>query len=177
MPGTWSAADRVAAEFALERPWQIGVLVLVQGGRRHQETGPAEAALEALASRNFRWTGWSSPCRAPMVPRWWRCCGLAGLPDQGLYRVLLAGVPAEVRIACSRTVLGEPRGNAALLETLETFLARDGSWERTAEALHLNDNSVHYRIGRIEHSTGRDLCRLYDRPDLWAALLCRTDSA
>ncbi|WP_262061857.1 PucR family transcriptional regulator [Streptomyces sp. STR69] len=90
---------------------------------------------------------------------------------------LLTGVPGEVRTAFSRTVLGELRGNAVLLETLETFLACDGSWARTAEALHLHVNSVHYRIGRIEHFTGRDLSSLYDRLDLWAALLCRTDSA
>ncbi|WP_033286999.1 helix-turn-helix domain-containing protein [Streptomyces sp. NRRL F-525] len=90
---------------------------------------------------------------------------------------LLTGVPAEVRTAYSRTVLGELRSNAVLLETLETFLACDGSWARTAEALHLHVNSVHYRIGRIEHFTGRDLSRLYDRLDLWVALLCRTDSA
>lgn len=90
---------------------------------------------------------------------------------------LLTGVPAEVRTAYSRTVLGELRSNAVLLETLETFLACDGSWARTAEALHLHVNSVHYRIGRIEHFTGRDLSRLYDRLDLWAALLCRADSA
>ncbi|MFE2415291.1 PucR family transcriptional regulator [Streptomyces hokutonensis] len=90
---------------------------------------------------------------------------------------LLTGVPTEVRTAFSRTVLGELRGNAVLLETLETFLACDGSWARTAEALHLHVNSVHYRIGRIEHFTGRDLSRLYDRLALWAALLRRTDSA
>ena len=90
---------------------------------------------------------------------------------------LLTGVPAEVRTAYSRTVLGQLRSNAVLLETLETFLACDGSWARTAEALHLHVNSVHYRIGRIEHFTGRDLSRLYDRLDLWAALLCRTDAA
>ncbi|WP_019059365.1 helix-turn-helix domain-containing protein [Streptomyces prunicolor] len=90
---------------------------------------------------------------------------------------LLTGVPAEVRTVYSRTVLGQLRSNAVLLETLETFLACDGSWARTAEALHLHVNSVHYRIGRIEHFTGRDLSRLYDRLDLWAALLCRTDAA
>ncbi|WP_329245592.1 helix-turn-helix domain-containing protein [Streptomyces sp. NBC_01478] len=90
---------------------------------------------------------------------------------------LLTGVPAEVRTAYSWAVLGELRSNAVLLETLETFLACDGSWARTAEALHPHVNSAHDRIGRIEHFTGRDLSRLYDRLDLWAALLCRTDSA
>ncbi|MFE7174384.1 PucR family transcriptional regulator [Streptomyces sp. NPDC057616] len=64
---------------------------------------------------------------------------------------------------------------AVLRETLETFLAHDGSWARTAEAPHPHVNTVHYRVGRIEHFTGRHLSRLHDRLDLWAALLCRTD--
>ncbi|GHI02114.1 PucR family transcriptional regulator [Streptomyces cellostaticus] len=93
---------------------------------------------------------------------------------------LLTGIPAEVRTAYSRTVLGpllnpQSASAAALLNTLEVFLLHDGSWARTAEALHLHVNTVHYRIQRIEHFTGRDLSRLRDRLDLWAALLCRTD--
>ncbi|MEW2408731.1 helix-turn-helix domain-containing protein [Streptomyces griseoviridis] len=93
---------------------------------------------------------------------------------------LLTGIPAEVRALFSRTVLGpllRPRtaSTAALLETLETFLAHDGSWARTADALHLHVNTVHYRVARIERLTGRDLSRLSDRLDLWAALLCRPD--
>ncbi|MGW4567556.1 universal stress protein [Streptomyces sp. NPDC004561] len=90
---------------------------------------------------------------------------------------LLTGVPAEVRTAFSRTVLGPLLDGrppvAALLTTLETFLACDGSWARTAQALHLHVNTVHYRMQRIERLTGRDLSRLGDRLDLWAALLCR----
>ncbi|WP_328536181.1 helix-turn-helix domain-containing protein [Streptomyces sp. NBC_00344] len=91
---------------------------------------------------------------------------------------LLSGIPQEVRTAYSRTVLGPlldgaNTSAALLLETLETFLARDGSWARTAEALHLHVNTVHYRIGRIELFTGRDLSRLDNRLDLRAALLCR----
>ncbi|WP_439946025.1 PucR family transcriptional regulator [Streptomyces sp. BBFR109] len=94
--------------------------------------------------------------------------------------LLLTGVPAEVRAAYSRTVLGpllDPANAsaAALLNTLRVFLAHDGSWARTAEALHLHVNTVHYRIQRIEHFTGRDLSRLRDRLDLWAALLCHPD--
>ncbi|MFG2969004.1 PucR family transcriptional regulator [Streptomyces sp. NPDC048288] len=91
---------------------------------------------------------------------------------------LLTGVPAEVREAYRRTVLGplltgERAAMAALLSTLETFLACDGSWARTAEALHLHVNTVHYRMQRVAHFTGRDLSRLSDRLDLSAALLCR----
>ncbi|GAA3141892.1 PucR family transcriptional regulator ligand-binding domain-containing protein [Streptomyces rameus] len=93
---------------------------------------------------------------------------------------LLTGIPAEVRTAYSRTVLGPlfdsaSASAAALLNTLEVFLAHDGSWTRTAEELHLHVNTVHYRIQRIEHFTGLDLSRLRDRLDVWAALLCRTD--
>ncbi|MEV5615837.1 MULTISPECIES: helix-turn-helix domain-containing protein [Streptomyces] len=60
-----------------------------------------------------------------------------------------------------------------LLETLDTFLTPNGSWARTAEALHLHVNTVHYRIGRVELLTGRDLARLDHKLDLKAALLCR----
>ncbi|MFI7099351.1 helix-turn-helix domain-containing protein [Streptomyces sp. NPDC050161] len=90
---------------------------------------------------------------------------------------LLAGVPRSVRTAFSRTVLGPLAGAGAshrmLLETLEVFLARHGSWARTAEALHLHVNTVRYRIQRIELLTGRDLSRLDHKLDLRAALLCR----
>ncbi|MFF5088590.1 helix-turn-helix domain-containing protein [Streptomyces niveus] len=91
---------------------------------------------------------------------------------------LLTGIPEEVRAAYSRTVLGpllaaDNASSAVLLQTLETFLARDGSWARAAEELHLHVNTVHYRIGRVELITGRDLSRLDDRLDLRAALLCR----
>ncbi|BFP53373.1 hypothetical protein SCMC78_31800 [Streptomyces sp. CMC78] len=47
------------------------------------------------------------------------------------------------------------------------------SWARTAEALHLHVNTVHYRIQRVELLTGRDLARLDHELDLKAALLCR----
>ncbi|MFG2226675.1 helix-turn-helix domain-containing protein [Streptomyces sp. NPDC048644] len=88
---------------------------------------------------------------------------------------LLAGVPRPVRTAFSRTVLGPLAGasHRMLLETLEVFLARHGSWARTAEALHLHVNTVRYRIQRIELLTGRDLSRLDHKLDLRAALLCR----
>ncbi|MEU6114171.1 PucR family transcriptional regulator [Streptomyces sp. NPDC047117] len=91
---------------------------------------------------------------------------------------LLTGIPAEVRTSYSSTVLGPllntGSSSVALLHTLEVFLTNDGSWARTAEALHLHVNTVHYRIQRVEHFTGRNLSSLRDRLDLWAALLCRT---
>ncbi|RSS61319.1 PucR family transcriptional regulator [Streptomyces sp. WAC07061] len=91
---------------------------------------------------------------------------------------LLTGLPREVRRAFSARVLGplatEDGASAAMLrETLETFLAHNGSWARTGESLHLHVNTVHYRVQRIEVLTGLDLSRLDHRLDLRAALLCR----
>ncbi|MFE5731009.1 PucR family transcriptional regulator [Streptomyces sp. NPDC056528] len=103
---------------------------------------------------------------------------VTGLRDLGGLALLLAGVPADVREVYRTTVLGPLLGagrgsGAMLLETLEAFLAHDCSWTRTAEALHIHVNTVHYRVERIETLTGRDLSRLDDRADLRAALLCR----
>lgn len=91
---------------------------------------------------------------------------------------LLAGIPADVRAVFSARTLGpladESRAaHRVLLETLEAFLAHNASWARTAEAMHLHVNTVHYRVQRIEFLTGRDLSRLDHKLDLRAALLCR----
>ncbi|MFE0100419.1 PucR family transcriptional regulator [Streptomyces sp. NPDC059009] len=93
---------------------------------------------------------------------------------------LLAGVPEEVRTIYRTTVLGplvngEQGSRDVLLETLKAFLAHDCSWARTAEALHVHVNTVHYRVQRIEALTGRDLSRLDHKLDLYAALLAGGD--
>ncbi|MFJ3205737.1 PucR family transcriptional regulator ligand-binding domain-containing protein [Streptomyces sp. NPDC086989] len=84
---------------------------------------------------------------------------------------LLAGVPAEVRQVFGTRTLGALR-DGILRQTLEVFLAHNCSWARTAEALHLHVNTVHYRIERVEVLTGRDLSRLDHKLDLYAALQC-----
>ncbi|MGW1788502.1 helix-turn-helix domain-containing protein [Streptomyces tubercidicus] len=101
---------------------------------------------------------------------------VTAVEDLSTLGALLAGVPEEVRTAFRLRVLGPLAGGGShrmLLETLEVFLAHDGSWARTAAALQLHVNSVHYRIQRIELLTGRDLSRLEHKLDLQAALLCR----
>ncbi|MFJ4778052.1 PucR family transcriptional regulator [Streptomyces sp. NPDC088762] len=90
---------------------------------------------------------------------------------------LLAGIPADVRTLFSRTTLGpladsEAASHHMLRETLEVFLHHNCSWVRTAEALHLHVNTVHYRIERVQALTGRDPSRLDHKLDLRAALLC-----
>ncbi|MFI8447066.1 PucR family transcriptional regulator [Streptomyces erythrochromogenes] len=84
---------------------------------------------------------------------------------------LMAGVPPEVRTVFAARILGA-LGDGMLRETLEVFLANNCSWARTAEALHLHVNTVHYRIERVETLTGRDLSRLDHKLDLYAALRC-----
>ncbi|MFE4330804.1 helix-turn-helix domain-containing protein [Streptomyces sp. NPDC056831] len=83
-----------------------------------------------------------------------------------------------MREVCSARTLGPLIGGHSawqqmLLETLEVFLAHNGSWVRTTEALRLHVDTVHYRVRRIELLTGRDLSRLDHELDLQAALLCR----
>ncbi|MGW4242302.1 PucR family transcriptional regulator [Nocardia sp. NPDC004722] len=93
---------------------------------------------------------------------------LATLPE------LLAGIPEPVRDTYRSRVLGallDDDAHAALRDTLVAFLDHNGSWTRTAEAMHLHVNTVHYRIERVERLTGRDLSRLDDRLDLRTALL------
>ncbi|MEV0073241.1 helix-turn-helix domain-containing protein [Amycolatopsis sp. NPDC050768] len=57
-------------------------------------------------------------------------------------------------------------------ETVEAFLACDGSWARAARRLHVHVDTVHYRIERAAELLGRDLSQLGDRLDLLAALRC-----
>ncbi|MFF7995809.1 PucR family transcriptional regulator [Kitasatospora xanthocidica] len=90
---------------------------------------------------------------------------------------LLRGVPAEITADFRRRLLApliehDRTNTVSLLDTLDAFLRHSASWSRTAEALHLHVNTVHYRIKRIEELTGRSLLKLEDRLDLWAALRC-----
>lgn len=107
--------------------------------------------------------------------------GLRTADDLGTLGDLLDGIPAEVRAAFHERVLGaltaqDSKTHGTPITTLETFLAHDGSWSRSAEVLHVHVNTVHYRLQRIEQLTGRDLSRLADRLDPRTALLCRPDA-
>ncbi|WP_405490671.1 helix-turn-helix domain-containing protein [Nocardia sp. NBC_00511] len=108
-------------------------------------------------------------------------CGLLAAEDLATLPELLAGVPDPVRDIFRTRVLGalldSDDSHAALRTTLAAFLEHNGSWTRTAEALYVHVNTVHYRIERIERLTGRNLARLDDRLDLRAALLLGADAA
>lgn len=88
--------------------------------------------------------------------------------------LLLAGVPAEVRAAYRQRLLGplaayDAEHGADLVHTLRVFLETNGSWRRAAAELHLHVSTLHYRIGRIQQLTGRDLAVARDRVDLYLA--------
>ena len=92
--------------------------------------------------------------------------------------LLLATVPDEVRRLFAQRVLGpvlayDEAHDGELLTTLNAFLDSSGSWNRTAQRLHLHVNTVRYRIARVEALTGRDLSRLPDRVDVFLALRSR----
>ncbi|MEU1231156.1 helix-turn-helix domain-containing protein [Streptomyces sp. NPDC005828] len=92
--------------------------------------------------------------------------------------MLLAGVPAEIRASYRHRLLGpleayDAEHGADLVRTLTVFLGENGAWRTTAAALHIHVSTLHYRIGRIEHLTGRDLSTARDRVDLYLA--CAVD--
>ncbi|QIB43055.1 PucR family transcriptional regulator [Streptomyces aureoverticillatus] len=131
--------------------------------------GPAELG-RALVQARYALAGARNT--APGAAR------VTAVDDLSTLEALLAGVPDDVRAAYRSSTLGpllkESKASyGMLLETLEVFLGNNGSWARTAKALHLHVNTVHYRIQRVEALTGRDLSRLDHKLDLRAALLCR----
>ncbi|WP_245717356.1 PucR family transcriptional regulator [Nocardia jejuensis] len=88
---------------------------------------------------------------------------------------LFTAVPGGLQRRFAERVLGpvldyDRKTGAGLLETLEVFLACEGSWRQAADRMRVHLNTVRYRIGRIEELTGRDLGRLDDRLDLYLAV-------
>ncbi|MDJ0395877.1 PucR family transcriptional regulator [Rhodococcus sp. G-MC3] len=86
---------------------------------------------------------------------------------------LVSILPDRVRREYTQRVLGpllDYNTDSGLVETLREFLAHGGSWNRTAEVLHVHLNTVRYRIKRIEELLGRDLGSTADRLDVFLAL-------
>ncbi len=69
--------------------------------------------------------------------------------------------------------LDEAKGGE-LAETLGTWLAQHGGWDRTAAALGVHRNSVRHRIRQVERALGVDLGDPEIRMQLWFALRWRS---
>jgi DNA-binding PucR family transcriptional regulator len=95
--------------------------------------------------------------------------------EVAVHRLLLAGVPDELRQALRRRVLGpvfeyDAEHDTNLVETLTVFLDCAGSWARAGALLHVHVNTLRYRISRVEELTGLDLSDFAQRVDVYLAL-------
>ncbi|MEU1008443.1 PucR family transcriptional regulator ligand-binding domain-containing protein [Streptomyces sp. NPDC005890] len=70
----------------------------------------------------------------------------------------------------ARTLLAPLAGQAALAETLRSWLSLHGSWDRTAVALDVHRNTVRQRIARCAALLAADLDDPDVRMELWFAL-------
>lgn len=62
------------------------------------------------------------------------------------------------------------RHGGNLLRSLETFLAENGSWSRTARTLGIHRQTLVYRLRRVEALTGLRVDRVSDLAMLWMAV-------
>ncbi|MGX6448169.1 PucR family transcriptional regulator, partial [Patulibacter sp. S7RM1-6] len=97
---------------------------------------------------------------------------LAHYGRQGSYFLPTTVLEAE---AVARHVLGtvldyDREHGTALVETVEAFLARNRSWQRTAQGLHLHRQTLVYRVRRFEEISGRKLDDTADVAEVWLAL-------
>ncbi|WP_093477470.1 MULTISPECIES: PucR family transcriptional regulator [unclassified Streptomyces] len=79
-------------------------------------------------------------------------------------------VPRADAESHARTLLAPLAGQAALAETLRTWLSLHGSWDRTAVALDVHRNTVRQRIARCAALLDTDLDDADVRMELWFAL-------
>lgn len=84
--------------------------------------------------------------------------GIVTVKDLRLYAVL-AGIPLSDRVEFVRDMLGPvldlpEHKSTELLDTLDAVYRRRGRIADAARALHLHQNSVRYRLNRIEQLTG-----------------------
>ncbi|TVT17223.1 PucR family transcriptional regulator [Amycolatopsis acidiphila] len=79
-------------------------------------------------------------------------------------------VPAEAAQGFAARTLAPLAGRPELVETLRSWLAHHGGWDRTAAALGVHRNSVRHRVGQAGRLLGADLSDPETRMRLWFAL-------
>ncbi|MGW5643514.1 PucR family transcriptional regulator [Saccharopolyspora sp. NPDC003752] len=158
--------DGVAAELsAAELPGRNRLLAGVS--EPTASVSDLGSALE-IARRRLRSARGHGPGRAPVV--------VSGSKVDS-HAVLLSALPARLRRSFRHHMLTpladyDAVHGSDLIGTLTSFLESCGSWQRSAEELHVHVNTLRYRIQRIEQLTGRSLSSMRDRVDLYLALTC-----
>jgi len=100
----------------------------------------------------------------PNRPRFTDVDGLAAMVGPA------AGADFAARLLAPLRELERDRPGEPLVDTLRTWLANHGGWDRTAAALGVHRNSVRHRIARVERHLGVDLADPETRMELWFAL-------
>ncbi len=88
--------------------------------------------------------------------------GVVGVDELTTLRLVVNGDRADVAVRFAERCLGPLRRNddatgGDLVETLRRYLASGAQVRATAKALGVHENTVRYRLGRIEHVTGLDM--------------------
>src|SRR5438132_3064192 len=131
-----------AAKSAAATPLALGYGAVRSGGR--EVAAAAREAEQAMV----------------MGRRLFGADSITAFADLGLYRLLYALQPLPELRAFRDEALERLRPKdrgGVLLQTLEAYLATNGSPTDAAERLHLHRNTVLYRLGRIEDLLGVDL--------------------
>ncbi|MDQ4116618.1 MAG: helix-turn-helix domain-containing protein, partial [Actinomycetota bacterium] len=87
---------------------------------------------------------------------------VVGVDELTTLRLVVDGGRADVAVRFAERCLGPLRRSddatgGDLVETLRSYLASGAQVRATAKALGVHENTVRYRLGRIEHVTGLDM--------------------
>lgn len=118
----------------------------------------ARWALEAAHARGVPAAQYGEDALAPFLPR------------------TLSEAQATVDRVLGALAAYDVQHGTALLDSLETFLACNRSWQSAAAALSVHKQTLVYRMRRVEELTGRRLDRTDDVAELWLALRTRRAS-
>ena len=88
--------------------------------------------------------------------------GVVGVDELTTLRLVVDGGRADVAVRFAERCLGPLRrsddaSGGDLVETLRRYLASGAQVRATAKELGVHENTVRYRLGRIEHVTGLDM--------------------
>lgn len=85
------------------------------------------------------------------------------IPDQAVVSEMIEQVLGEL-------LAYDAANGPSLLDTLRLWLDSGRRIHETAKLLHVHDNTVAYRLKRVESLTGRDLSRTSDIAEVWLAV-------